>query len=796
MTSSSKKKKKKRADFQKIKLKAGRRLPKGLNVTNTAFKTRKIQIREQIRNDVAASAFEHGKKVFSLDDLLRNLNHQNSTTRQNALNGLKDLFNTNKQTICKNLNRILSSISKLFEDKSSDVRKSAQNVLESILSSATSKQISPVFPIVAAYLNCGMTHVEPAIQRDSLKFLDVVLRHFPELLMDSNPKILSNFLEQISRKTLNKSNTGRTLLVNPESRLTGQEWRLQVLRRVQKFIQAILSNSTKLKRGTGNDARNINWNSNLVHVHVPHPESILNEHFPCSGFSMYIFNDFMKKIFEKEFFEYFMMSFPYVATSNDASKNQQKGKKNANPLQGVNLKVLVCNLNLSIVYIFVKLSPTSTDKEKNWSSVIKYLIAVLQNPEYKVVAYDTKIMHDVLKTISTNNNFKDIGENLLSIALSCYKNDNISIKKKSFLLDLFSASSLNLDQATVSSPAITEWLMLLSKELLNAKLFSQVIPIAQTMATMQNEAFLSGLQLEKSNIIELLMNIEARDSESEKNCRGIIELLRYVKQFDTNDYKKLTKYIRNETISINNRCYCITILTLRYNKNAKEFCETEAPLFISFLLSLVLDPSESDLELKGSFLPLRLKVFDADTNLWPSRERILKAVCININEIENLNQLNELFVSYVCNLLNSDYNCSLICSWSIIKFLKDLNLLDAGFTSKDGFVEFLISTIYAELVYEKSSKVIDLAFENKLISYRIVSILEKMTKGIELEAQATTICILLSKLLQHWSPSKKYLLIIKDIAQHLKSRFGTAFTDSVGWNSLLYELEIKFESIN
>lgn len=48
MTNSAKKKKQRKADFQKVKLKLGRKLPKG-NVVNTTFKAKKIVIRDQLK---------------------------------------------------------------------------------------------------------------------------------------------------------------------------------------------------------------------------------------------------------------------------------------------------------------------------------------------------------------------------------------------------------------------------------------------------------------------------------------------------------------------------------------------------------------------------------------------------------------------------------------------------------------------------------------------------------------------------------------------------------------------------
>ena len=49
----SKKTKAKHQDFQKVKLKVGKRLPKGLNETKATFKSTGINIKEQFKDEIA-----------------------------------------------------------------------------------------------------------------------------------------------------------------------------------------------------------------------------------------------------------------------------------------------------------------------------------------------------------------------------------------------------------------------------------------------------------------------------------------------------------------------------------------------------------------------------------------------------------------------------------------------------------------------------------------------------------------------------------------------------------------------
>lgn len=46
-----KSRKRKTQDFQKVKLKVGKKLPKGENVMNLSFKTKQIQLTQRIKDD-------------------------------------------------------------------------------------------------------------------------------------------------------------------------------------------------------------------------------------------------------------------------------------------------------------------------------------------------------------------------------------------------------------------------------------------------------------------------------------------------------------------------------------------------------------------------------------------------------------------------------------------------------------------------------------------------------------------------------------------------------------------------
>lgn len=108
-----------------------------------------------------------------------------------------------------------------------------------IAQSVPAERVAPFFPLLSAHLSCAMTHIEPAIQEDAMKVLDVLLEHYPGLLATRPAVLLTNFLELISHKQSSvgakktQDAKGRTwaLSVNPSRAITSQQWRLSVLSR-------------------------------------------------------------------------------------------------------------------------------------------------------------------------------------------------------------------------------------------------------------------------------------------------------------------------------------------------------------------------------------------------------------------------------------------------------------------------------------------------------------------------------------------------------------------------------------
>ncbi|XP_041477876.1 testis-expressed protein 10-like isoform X2 [Lytechinus variegatus] len=245
MGKSARKNKEKKKDFQKVKLKVGKKLAKADNVTDTTFKSRSIQIREQLK----ASANDGDQPVTprkqNIQELLCQVNHYNSSVRSNAIQGIKTLLTTNPSLIPEHLPALIPTLSTIMTDKEGAVRQAGTTLLRVVMDTLASQQMSPFFPTICMHLCCAMTHIQEDVQLDSLSVMETVLQHYPGLIAPHCKELLTNFIHLISQQR-NKLGSSSSLKVNPSGKLAGQKWRLKVLQMLQKFLDVMRESKEKV----------------------------------------------------------------------------------------------------------------------------------------------------------------------------------------------------------------------------------------------------------------------------------------------------------------------------------------------------------------------------------------------------------------------------------------------------------------------------------------------------------------------------------------------------------------------
>lgn len=156
------KKRQKDIDFQKVKLKVGRKLPKGTNVTKTDFKSKKIQIREV--KDLGDNP---------LLSLSRNPS-SNSKFKLLCLGKLKDqIFDDSTQINGETINILAKMMLEDDEKVRTQAIRNTKNYLDKLR--AKCSDISPFLTILLGYSKCAITHLSPDVSSDAKDFLEYVI---------------------------------------------------------------------------------------------------------------------------------------------------------------------------------------------------------------------------------------------------------------------------------------------------------------------------------------------------------------------------------------------------------------------------------------------------------------------------------------------------------------------------------------------------------------------------------------------------------------------------------------------
>ncbi|XP_072268183.1 testis-expressed protein 10 isoform X2 [Pyxicephalus adspersus] len=241
-------KRKRQEDFQKVKLKVGKKKPRADNVTDTNCKIKSIHLSEQLRDD---HSLPTSRRKLTITDILSQLHHYNSSVKHGALVGLQEILSTHPSLIDTHISSIMSEVTAMFTDKDAMVRSATISVLQHLAPMISQDRIAPFFPLLSAHLSSAMTHIMSEIQEDSLKILDILLEEYSDLLIDRSSMLLNNFLELVSHKknSKEKKNTDKstawTLSVNPNRKITSQKWRINVLGRLKKFLQALVKRAVE-----------------------------------------------------------------------------------------------------------------------------------------------------------------------------------------------------------------------------------------------------------------------------------------------------------------------------------------------------------------------------------------------------------------------------------------------------------------------------------------------------------------------------------------------------------------------
>ncbi|KAJ8323525.1 rRNA processing protein [Batrachochytrium dendrobatidis] len=217
MPKSTRKKKLKAQDFQKKKLKVGKKVAPADNQTDVTFKTQKISLRPQkIAMDHEEAATAAGKQQ-RFKDLLAQCRHYNTQSRKEALAQIQDLMAVaDQEMISLNLGTIANDIIALILDETNSVRAALIAFVTSFFGRVDEISIMPFDAVIVAYTTSAMSHISDSIRVDGLCLLKLLILQFPKIISKNSHSILPHFLDLLSSHTRNQDSRGATFGINSE----------------------------------------------------------------------------------------------------------------------------------------------------------------------------------------------------------------------------------------------------------------------------------------------------------------------------------------------------------------------------------------------------------------------------------------------------------------------------------------------------------------------------------------------------------------------------------------------------
>lgn len=228
-----------KSEKAKVKLK-GNKLKGPQNVTKTDFKVKKIVLTDQLKN---VQELEKGtRKIHSIQDCLARLRN---TTSAEALSNLKEIILYQEDDVQKNLEVIIKTVANLSLSVEKSDRNECFRLLNIICGQKNRLNLEPFFSILLTYLKCAMTHIKSSIQEDSLSMLDILMKHFPQLVVAEKDEILIPYLDMMS-KTKNEASQERSIKLHSSNKIMTIKWRKTILEQLVVLLKCLNNNKRNL----------------------------------------------------------------------------------------------------------------------------------------------------------------------------------------------------------------------------------------------------------------------------------------------------------------------------------------------------------------------------------------------------------------------------------------------------------------------------------------------------------------------------------------------------------------------
>ncbi|KAE9411033.1 hypothetical protein BT96DRAFT_983687 [Gymnopus androsaceus JB14] len=246
MPKSAKRRREKAADFSKAKLKLGKGKQTPSNAIDTSFKARSIALPSQSITVEKDDNAPITRRKLSFDDLLAHLKHHNPGTRKDTIFGFRELLDAHWELIDSSLPVLINATVRIIGDEDASVRKALLSFYSWLIPRIPKEDIAPHAPMIMLFTTSAQTHIFPEIRIDAVRFLNIFLEYFPEIIVSGwnsaynshGSRVLEGYLGVLSAGTITGNDEGPPVATSTASVMLTPGSKLVVLQSLSRFIQA------------------------------------------------------------------------------------------------------------------------------------------------------------------------------------------------------------------------------------------------------------------------------------------------------------------------------------------------------------------------------------------------------------------------------------------------------------------------------------------------------------------------------------------------------------------------------
>ncbi|XP_055434626.1 testis-expressed protein 10 isoform X2 [Bubalus kerabau] len=496
------KKRKRQDDFQKVKLKVGKKKPRSENATLTNFKTKTIHLPEQLKEDVTLPT---NNRKLNIKDLLSQMHHYNAGVKQSALLGLKDLLSQYPYIIDAHLSNILSEVTAVFTDKDANVRLAAVQLLQFLAPKIRAEQISPFFPLALTDGSSRLRESEGLQEQKENPHAtsNSIFINWKEHANDqqhiqvyenggSQPNVSSQFRLRYLVGGLGTVDEGLSSTENLKGFI---EIIIPLL--IECWIEAVPPQPAA-SVGNGIEREPLQVMQQVLNI-ISLLWKLSKQHDETHKLESWL-----RKNYLIDFKHHFMSNFPYALKEITKQKRKETNKsiKHCTILSN-NVDHLLLNLTLSD--IMVSLANASTlQKDSSWIERIRKFVTETLEDGSRLNSKQLNRLLGVSWRLMQIQPNREATESLIKAVYTLYQQRGLLIPVRTLLLKFFSKiyqkEELRSYRIRYRSKVLSRWLAGLPLQLAhlgsrNPELSTQLIDIIHTAAARANKELLKSLQV-------------------------------------------------------------------------------------------------------------------------------------------------------------------------------------------------------------------------------------------------------------------------------------------------------------